>query len=162
MRQKLIATVLGVGLIGLAAVGAFASQDAVHTNVDAPTATSTVPSPDTPPATNTAVGTPTATNTPEATATATATPQATETEQPEAEGTEGPEGDRAVKGIPTDNPNHHPDDGDGICEKGETAIKTTPSGVQVNVPCQAAEHANKSHGGDHGTPEADDTETPDD
>ncbi len=162
MRQKLIATVLGVGLIGLAAVGAFASQDAVHTNVDAPTATSTVPGPDTATATNTVVGTPTATNTPEATATSTETAQATGTKRPEAEGTEGPESERTVKGIPTDNPNHHPDNGDGICEKGETAIKTTPSGVQVNVPCQAAEHANKGNHGDHGTPEADGTEAPND
>ncbi|HEY7802730.1 MAG TPA: hypothetical protein VIE40_08650 [Dehalococcoidia bacterium] len=149
MRHKLIATVLGVGLIGLAAVGAFASQDGVQTNVQTPTATSTAPAPDTATATNTPIGT----------ATATPAPEETPAGQSKTEGTEGPESERTIKGIPTDNPNHHPDNGDGMCEKGETAIKTTPSGVKVNVPCQAAGHTNN---GDHGTPEADDTETPDD
>lgn len=43
-----------------------------------------------------------------------------------------------VGGIPDHNPSHHPEDGDGVCEKGETVIKTTPSGRQVNVPCHAA------------------------
>ena len=75
---------------------------------------------------------------------------------PEAEGTK-----RAVQGIPTENPQHHPADDDGICEKGETIVKTVPSGVAVNVPCQAA----KDHGQGKGdktkdedkTPEADET-----
>ena len=57
-------------------------------------------------------------------------------------------------GIPDDNPSHHPEDGDGECEKGETVIKTTPSGKRVNVPCQAAEHG---HGGDDGQDAADDS-----
>ena len=148
MRHKLIATVLGVGLIGLAAVGAFASQDGVQTNVETPTATSkprrrtrprqqTLPSARRPRPRH----------------------QRKHRRTIKAEGTEGPESERTIKGIPTDNPNHHPDNGDGVCEKGETAIKTTPSGVKVNVPCQAAGHTNN---GDHGTPEADNTETPDD
>lgn len=81
---------------------------------------------------------------------------------PEAEGTR-----RAVQGIPTENPQHHPADDDGICEKGETIVKTVPSGVAVNVPCQTA----KDHGEGKGdktpganktpkageTPEADET-----
>lgn len=46
-----------------------------------------------------------------------------------------------VHGIPDRNPSHHPEDGDGVCEPGETVIKTTPSGNQVNVPCQAG-HGN--------------------
>ena len=44
---------------------------------------------------------------------------------------------RDVHGIPDSNPSHHPEDGDGVCEKGETVIKTTPSGNRVNVPCHA-------------------------
>jgi len=54
-------------------------------------------------------------------------------------------GPRDVVGIPDDNPSKQPEDGDGVCEKGETVIKTTPSGKQVNVPCQAVkEHGNKA------------------
>lgn len=64
---------------------------------------------------------------------------------PSAEGTQ-----RAIKGIPTDNPQHHPADSDGTCDKGETVVKTTPSGVQVNVPCQTAE----DHGKGTKTPKA--------
>lgn len=40
-------------------------------------------------------------------------------------------------GIPDSNPVFEPDD-DGVCEKHETVVKTTPSGKQVNVPCLAA------------------------
>jgi hypothetical protein len=45
-----------------------------------------------------------------------------------------------VHGIPDSNPVYSPDDGDGVCEKHESVIKTTPSGNQVNVPCHAAKH----------------------
>jgi hypothetical protein len=55
------------------------------------------------------------------------------------EATDEEDGRRVVVGIPEDNPNHQADDGDGECEKGEAAIKTTPSGNQVRVPCHAVE-----------------------
>src|SRR5581483_4395718 len=156
MRQKIIAAVVGTGLVGLAAVGAFASQDAVDLgggHISAlevtETATDTATATDTVTVDETATDTPTATETPtpEATETETATPEATAT------GEGDDDGEREIKGIPTTNPSHHPEDGDGECEKGETVVKTTPSGVQVNVPCQAA--------GDHGeskdhNPHADD------
>lgn len=54
------------------------------------------------------------------------------------EATDEEDGGRVVVGIPEDNPNHQAD-GDGECKKGETTIKTTPSGNQVRVPCHAAE-----------------------
>ncbi len=47
-----------------------------------------------------------------------------------------------VHGIPDDNPSHAPKS--GACDKGETAIKTTPSGNEVMVPCHAAVN---EHGG---------------
>jgi len=47
--------------------------------------------------------------------------------------------ERDVVGIPEDNPDHQQDNGDGHCDKGETAVKTTPSGNEVRVPCQAVE-----------------------
>ena len=139
MRQKIIAGALGVGLLGLAAVGAFASQDFVHTQADP---------------TNTA----TATATDEATVTDTATVEATETETPEAavtpDASESPEsGERDIKGIPTTNANFHEADGDGVCDHGESVVKTTPAGTQVNVPCEATEHGDSGHGHDQ-TPEA--------
>jgi hypothetical protein len=64
---------------------------------------------------------------------------------------------RDVVGIPEDNPNHQPDDGDDECEKGETAVKTTPSGKQVNVPCHAVEPGRPSfsQGQNDGDEEAD-------
>jgi hypothetical protein len=61
--------------------------------------------------------------------------------------TEGPQASvtpRAVKGIPTDNPHFVPE-ADGTCTPGEAAVKTTPAGTQVTVPCQAIE--NGDHGG---------------
>lgn len=61
------------------------------------------------------------------------------------EGEDPEDGQRDIKGIPDDNPNFAPVSGE--CDKGETAVKTTPSGTQVNVPCHAAENA----GGGHGT-----------
>src|SRR5439155_21793937 len=78
----------------------------------------------------------------------------------DASATPGAEGTRrAVVGIPTDNPQHQPA-ADGTCVKGETVVKTVPSGVAVNVPCQAAEqhgqgdyhknsNADRTHVADH-------------
>ena len=74
---------------------------------------------------------------------------------PAAEGTQ-----RAVKGIPTENPQHHPADADGICDKGETIVKTTPSGVAVNVPCQTAKDHGQGNGNSHGDKTPDANETP--
>jgi hypothetical protein len=100
-------------------------------------------------------------NSGDATAEASRTPDASHT--PEAEGTK-----RAVQGIPTDNPNHQPEATPGVCNKGETIVKTTPSGEQVTVPCQTGEdhgsgnsnsHADKTPPADE-TPEANATETP--
>lgn len=57
----------------------------------------------------------------------------------EVESLESHEGEpRDIKGIPQENPNFV-DDTDGVCEKFEAAVKTTPSGNQVRVPCHAAE-----------------------
>lgn len=50
-----------------------------------------------------------------------------------------------VHGIPADNPSHQPDAG-GACDKGETAVMTTPGGIEVTVPCHAAD-------GEHGSGE---------
>jgi hypothetical protein len=61
---------------------------------------------------------------------ATASPAANTSEQPAASITP-----RAVKGIPTGNPQHPLPT--GTCENGEAAIKTVASGVAVTVPCQA-------------------------
>jgi len=47
--------------------------------------------------------------------------------------------ERDVVGIPEDNPHRQQDNSDGHCDKGETAVKTTPSGNEVRVPCQAVE-----------------------
>lgn len=142
MRQKLLAAAAAITLTSLAAVGTFASGGELNLLQETPTATAT----ETPTATPIDTATPTPTE--EATATATATPTPTETA--EADATETPEGDEedgreGPRGIPTSNPSHTDDDGDGECEKGETAIKTTPSGTEVRVPCHAAEHS------DHGT-----------
>jgi hypothetical protein len=181
MRQKLFAAGIGIALTSLAAVGAFASQDGVQVLEETPTVEATetpidatetpVDGTATPESTSTPdEGTPTpdATGTPEATATgepeATETPgpEETATSEPEAtpteDGGEGEEDD--VHGIPDSNPVKHPEDGDGVCEKGETVVKTTPSGNQVNVPCHAAK--NSGQGGDdgegEGTTEAQETQ----
>ncbi len=45
-----------------------------------------------------------------------------------------------VHGIPDSNPVHQPENGDGVCEHGETVVKITPSGNKVTVPCQAVSH----------------------
>lgn len=172
MRQKIIAGVLALTLTSFAAVGAFASQDGGHgfrsllsggaLNSDTtPTETSTA----TETATATLEATETATATPTDTATATVTGSATETATATATVAGGEEDERAIKGVPTTNPSHFPDDGDGECDPGETDVKTTPSGTQVNVPCQAAddhgqerdEHGNGgAHG--HGKDDGDDDE----
>jgi hypothetical protein len=47
-------------------------------------------------------------------------------------------------GIPDSNPVHHPEDGNGVCEKGETVVKITPSGNKVTVPCQSVGHGHNS------------------
>ena len=153
MRQQVLAAIAGVTLASLAAVGAFASQDAVNLLEDpteTPIATDTPSDPTetaTPDGTETAV--PTATNTPEdgtptSEATETATPEATGTPDdatptPEATGTPGGEEEDDTRGIPDSNPSKHPEDGDGVCEKGETVVKTTPSGNKVTVPCHAGD-----------------------
>ena len=95
--------------------------------------------------------TPEATPTPEVTGTPELTPTPGATETPEPTPTPG-NGQRDVVGIPDDNPSHQPDDGDGLCEKGETVIKTTPGGNLVNVPCHSVEPGPPgfSHGHGHG------------
>jgi hypothetical protein len=86
------------------------------------------------------------TNTPEATE----TPTATTTASAEDHGN-GPRNDDCdTRGIPTTNPHFVPA-AEGTCEKGQTAVKTTPAGIMVNVPCQAI---------DHGGNNADETPTP--
>lgn len=110
---------------------------------ETPTATATPEASETPELTETPSATPTpeASNTPELTETPSVTPTPEATGTPEATAT--PENDdgnqRDIVGIPEDNPSHQPDDGDGLCEKGETIVKTTPSGNEVRVPCNAVE-----------------------
>ncbi len=164
MRQKITGAGIAAVLVSLAAVGAFASQDGLNllalptdTPTATPVSTNTLIATDTPSATDTpaATGTPAATDTPAATSTpgpgetatatgtpaATGTPSATHTPAPSAT----PDDGGGVHGIPTTNPSHHPEDGDGVCQRGETIVKTTPSGNKVTVPCQTAKHS-ESHG----------------
>jgi hypothetical protein len=78
-------------------------------------------------------------------------------DEPTAEGTS-----RAVEGIPTANAQHHPADDNGVCDKGETIVKTVPSGVAVNVPCQAGEdHGQGSASNAEATASPDETPGPD-
>jgi hypothetical protein len=170
MKKHIIAAAVAATLAALAAVGAFASQDPVNLLED-PTETPTEVV-----ATETPGGEPTETPTPDEalpTETATpedppATPEATETP---ADGTptDTPVSDTAtpaasptpdggheddeddVRGIPDSNPVKRPENGDGVCEKHETIVKTTPSGQKVNVPCHA--------GGPHGDGNHDDEES---
>ncbi|MDI6857659.1 MAG: hypothetical protein QME71_05020 [Dehalococcoidia bacterium] len=70
---------------------------------------------------------------------------------------------RETVGIPDENPNFGPENGDGTCEKGETVVKTTPSGKQVNVPCHAVERgppdfSKGKKGGDATVEDGDDVE----
>jgi len=145
LGQKAIAIVAGGALVSMAAVGAFASQDFTPAAEDTPTvevtetATETATATEEPTETATAEPTETATAEPTEEATEEPTEEATEepTEEPTEEATEEPEedegedGQREVGGIPEDNPVFGED---GKC----AAIKTTPSGRQVRVPCHAA------------------------
>jgi hypothetical protein len=170
VRNPIVAAAIALTLASFAAIGAVASQESgMFRSLSGGVLSADTTPTDTATATNTpAVDVPTATDTPEATETpsATDTPQATDTPSPtstsqaEATATPSPEAtatggdkddnhDRDVKGVPTSNPAHHPGDDDGNCDKGETEVKTTPSGTQVDVPCQAAgDHHGQTGGGE--------------
>ena len=147
IQHKIAASVI-IGALSLGtAISTFASQDMLPgQSQDEVTISQTAEETAVPTATPEGELEATATPTPESEAepTATATPEATPTATPEASeatATATPEDDetgpRDVVGIPDDNPVKQPEDGDGVCEKGETVIKTTPSGNLVNVPCRA-------------------------
>ena len=161
MKHKAIAIVV-VAALSVGSAAAFASQDSVFQGTYSGTsqvvgqeetltaeATDVIEATQTPESTavEEATATPTPAEVEEDTRTLTATevteatptPEPTEVTEPTPTPGEGP---RDVVGIPDDNPSKQPEDGDGVCEKGETVIKTTPSGKQVNVPCQAV----KEHG----------------
>lgn len=157
IKHKIAASVI-IGALSLGtAISTFASQDMLpgqsqdEVTVSQTAEETVVPTP-TPEGELEATATPTPES--EAAPTATATPEATPTATPEASeatATATPEDDetgpRDVVGIPDSNPVKQPEDGDGVCEKGETVIKTTPSGNLVSVPCRAVK-----------TPEASDEE----
>ena len=151
MGKKILGSIAAVLLVSLAAVGAFASQDGVQTQGE-PTVT------DTETATPTEESTATPTEESTATPTSTAEPDATDT--PEATATPGDDDDEDdTHGIPDSNPSKQPND-DDVCEKGETEIKTTPSGNRVNVPCHVAdkgehEQNKNKHDADDGDDEDD-------
>jgi len=154
VKHKAIALAT-VAALSVGSAATFASQDVVFTGSDDGTSQVVTQEEATP--TPTAVEEATATPTPEDgdEATPTPTPEDVDEDTPTPESTATPEGDedddtpRDVVGIPDDNPVKQPEDGDGVCEKGETVIKTTPSGKQVNVPCQAVkEHGHKDKDGD--------------
>ena len=169
LKHKAIA-VAAAAIISTGAVATFASQDVVFQggSVVSEEATAT-PVPDGEATATPVVEEPTATPE-EATPTPvvdepTPTPEATEVVEPTPTATvEGEEGPRDVVGIPDSNPVKSPEDGDGVCEKGETVIKTTPSGKQVNVPCQAAKDLGSEAGkkgaesGDDGVEDEEGTE----
>ena len=147
IQHKIAASVI-IGALSLATVvSTFASQDMLPgQSQDEVTVSQTAEETVVPTATPEGELEATATPTPESEPTATATPEASEatptpTPESEPEATATPEDDetgpRDVAGIPDDNPVKQPEDGDGVCEKGETVIKTTPSGNLVNVPCRA-------------------------
>jgi len=167
MSNKIIATAIALTLGAFAVVGTFAAQDGVNILEDpteTPAATETpvdataTPDPEETPAD--ATETPAPTETP---ADGTETPAPTDTaepsETPEATPTpeDGEEEDDGIGGIPQSNPVFTDDDGDGVCEKHEAALKTTPSGKQVRVPCHAvkdsdgeaetADEGDAGHGG---------------
>ena len=124
--------------------GGAAALSAVSTDTPGPDSTQTVSAGGAPHGC-----TPTATTTVDTTNTPTATDTPGPTTTAESGHGNGPRnGDCDVRGIPTDNPNFTPE-ANGTCEKGESAVKTTPSGIMVNVPCQAIDHG-RSH--DEGTP----------
>jgi len=157
LKHKAIA-IAAAAVLSAGGAATFASQDVVFQGPDNGTSTQVVGEEAT--ATETPVveeatptetpvveeATPTPTPEPEVEATPTPTPEPEVEATPTATAEEG--GPRDVVGIPDDNPSKQPEDGDGVCEKGETVIKTTPSGKQVNVPCQAVkEHEPKGHRG---------------
>jgi hypothetical protein len=167
MKHKAIALVV-VAALSAGSAATFASQDSVFRGAvsgtsevvgqeETPTAEATDVIEATPTLESTAVEEATATPTPAEVEEDTPTPTPTEVNEdtPTPEPTEATptptpgEGQRDVVGIPDSNPSKQPEDGDGVCEKGETVIKTTPSGKQVNVPCQAVKsHGNKAGHGD--------------
>ncbi|HUS82407.1 MAG TPA: hypothetical protein VM013_04010 [Dehalococcoidia bacterium] len=144
MKHKAIAMV-AVAALSVGSAAAFASQDGVFPGTDDGVSSQIVGQEEAP--------TPTPTEVDEPTPTPTATVEDGDDED------EG-EGPRDVVGIPDDNPSKQPEDDDGVCEKGETVIKTTPSGKQVNVPCQAVkEHGPKAnHGHDEDSQDSEDEE----
>lgn len=77
-----------------------------------------------------------------ATVDTTSTPEPTTTASAEVQGNGPRNGDCDVRGIPTTNPHFEPA-ADGTCESGQSAVKTTPSGIMVNVPCRALDHGQK-------------------
>jgi glucose/arabinose dehydrogenase len=129
----------GVAVLALAAVvGTFASQEEVQIQEEPTVEASPTP-------TDTATSEPT--EEPTATPTDVAEPTEEPTDVPDATETPGPTetpDDDDVHGIPEEHPVFTPDD-DGECEKHESAIKTTPSGTMVRVPCHAAD---KKHDGE--------------
>ena len=145
MKHKAIA-IVAVAAMSVGSAAAFASQDVVFQGPDSgsqvvgeeATATETPVVEEATPTETPVVEEATSTPVPEVDE-MTPTPTAT------VDDGDDEEGPRDVVGIPDDNPSKQPEDGDGVCEKGETVIKTTPSGKQVNVPCQAVmEHGNKA------------------
>jgi outer membrane biosynthesis protein TonB len=156
MMQKIVGAGIGVVLVSVAAIGAFASQDAVSTQeVDE---TPTVEATGTPEATEEPTAEPTEEPTAEPTEEPTAEPTEEATQEPEEtptpedveNGENGENGDneeREIAGIPDHNPNFTDHDGEGDCEKGHAVIKTTPSGKQVRVPCQATKNGNPGERG---------------
>jgi hypothetical protein len=149
LKHKAIA-IAAAAVLSAGGAAAFASQDVVFQGPDSgsqvvgekATATETPVVEEATPTETPVVEEATSTPTPEV-------EEATPTPTPEVEATSTPtpeeEGPRDVVGIPDDNPSKQPENGDGVCEKGETVIKTMPSGKQVNVPCQAVkEHGNKA------------------
>ena len=154
MPRKIIAIGAGFALLAFAAAGAFASQDSVLLQQELTETPTETPAVDvetsTPAGTETASPTETATEAPTDTPSATETP-AGATETPVPTDTAGPsetpaatetpdDEDDDIQGIPDGNPRKHHEDGDGECEEGETITKTTPSGNQVEVPCQTDKH----------------------
>jgi outer membrane biosynthesis protein TonB len=152
----------GVAVLALVAVvGTFASQDGVQVQEE-PTVEASPTLEATPTETVEPTEEPTATptETSEPTEEPTDVPDATETPVPTEESEDGDD----VHGIPEDHPVFTPDD-DGECEKHESAIKTTPSGNQVRVPCHVVEKHESDDGdteGDNSGTEEADSEEPED
>ncbi len=159
LKHKTIA-IVAAAVLSVGGAVAFASQDAVFLGPDGGTqqvvgADEPTPTPDVANPTATPVDDSTPTPTPEAdqptpTSTADAGGDATATPSADNSGDATP-GPRDVVGIPDSNPVKQPENGDGVCQKGETVVKTTPSGRQVNVPCNAVD---KTNGSKAPTPEA--------